>query len=272
MATSHRPQPRSHPIPSRFPYFVSSGVVSPEMVVPIRAETDTPGGPSNMPRPVTNSSSCPARRRLRPCRHSGPHRTGGQLPDGSLAAWCAASPACASDKAWSAIRRAVGASRTLATVRPRRPLPSWHRPIARDRARVARHGGGASSPVCSTTFAPRRAGRHHRWWPNLDFDQKVELLETVDVEARLRKQSTGPRRAGRSQRDRIDSTRCQRRIRENNASSSCAANSKPSQGSARVATTPSTTTARAWPNSMVRFVRSAILKESIASSASANSR
>ena len=148
--------PTSNPT-SRFRCFRCHPVSSsPRWSSPSEPKRTMRGAPSNTPRPAPNSSSCLVTTASMPVSARWPaSNRRARCPTARWPQWCAASPASASDKAWSATPPRCGCkSNASRPGTPRRPSPSWHRPIARSLASCSTRSAGVSSPVCSTTCAP----------------------------------------------------------------------------------------------------------------------
>ena len=62
------------------------------------------------------------------------------------------------------------------------------------RALLERPGGRRLAEVLRGVDDPGALADAAGWWPELSFDRKVELLETIDVDGVSRRSSAGPRR------------------------------------------------------------------------------
>jgi ATP-dependent Lon protease len=177
---------------------VSSGVVFPEMVVTIRAETDDARRTLDHAKAGDELVIVP--------RVDGVYaRVGtlarieqsGTLPDGSLAAVVRGvarvriGQGVVGDTAalWVQVER-IAAGETTPAIEE---LAATYREIARELLDTV--GGRQLTGLLNDVRSPGALADTIGWWPNLAFARKVELLETVDVEARLVKATEWARTA-----------------------------------------------------------------------------
>jgi ATP-dependent Lon protease len=169
---------------------VSSGVVFPEMVVTIRAESDEARHTLEhakqgdelviLPRHEGRFALVGTRARI---------EQAGTLPDGSLAAVVRGvarvriGQGVVGDTAalWVHVEQIDPGATTPAISE----LASTYREIARELLDTV--GGRQLTGLLNDVRSPGALADTIGWWPNLEFAQKIELLETIDVEARLHK-------------------------------------------------------------------------------------
>ena len=197
---------------------LTTGVVLPQMVVTLALETDEARTPPRARSPTDR------RVLLVPRVGTGYARVGtiarieneGDLPGGGRPSSCAAwrgrssAPRCRPSTPASGSRPSPSARRPPSPAGRGELAREYRADRARDRraARLARASPTRSPASPTPAPSPTPPG----WSPDLSVERKVELLETLDVEARLEKAlALGARRAGRARADGPDPQRGQRR-------------------------------------------------------------